>query len=127
MDATSSLLPVSDEDVDFRTAHCTEPTIGELLADPLTRALMKADRVDIGAFEQVLRSVASRLSASRRVATQPIVALKTGVGSKGGPPLPHYLRWAPVDRFHGSAAARSMHGVLVTKALETSCGSHCSW
>ncbi len=40
-----------------------EPTVGELLADPLTRAMMRADRVDAGAVAQMLRSVAGRLRA----------------------------------------------------------------
>ena len=65
MDATSSHSSTSDGGADFQIAYCKEPTIGELLADPLTRILMKADHVDIAAFEHMLDSVADRFRARR--------------------------------------------------------------
>ena len=39
----------------------SEPTIEEILAGPIVRALMLADDVDAEALEAMLRSVASRL------------------------------------------------------------------
>ncbi|WP_158815329.1 hypothetical protein [Methylocapsa sp. S129] len=124
MDATSSFLSVADGDTDFRTAHCAEPTLEDLLADPLTRALMKADHVDVGAFEQMLHSLAGRFQAGR-APTQPIVALKTG--AKSSLPIPDYLHWTSLDRLSESATARSVSGALAAKASGNICGTHCSW
>jgi hypothetical protein len=39
----------------------SELTTEEILADPIVRALMLADKVDPGALEEMLRFVASRL------------------------------------------------------------------
>ena len=127
MDATRDLSSTPEKDVNFKTAYCAEPTIGELLADPLTRALMKADRVDVAAFERMLQSVAGRLPASRRIATEAIVALKTHAAVKSEPSVPDYLRWTSVGRLPGPAAARSVHGAIPAKATDLVCGSNCSW
>jgi hypothetical protein len=127
MDATTSLLGASDEGADLRFAQCKEPTIGELLTDPLTRALMKADHVDPQALEQMLHSVTERFSVAGRVATQPPVVLRRSAGAKSEAPIPDYLRWTSIDRFSGSAATRSPHGAIAAKASETACGSNCSW
>ena len=124
MDATSSFQSVADREADFTAAHYAEPTLGELLADPLTRALMKADRVDIRDFEQMLDAVAGRFQAGR-VPTQPIVALKTS--AKPNLPIPDYLRWTSLDRLSESATARSVSGALAVKASGNICGTHCSW
>jgi hypothetical protein len=43
-----------------RVQWCQELTLGEMLADPIVRALMDADRVDPAELEAALRSVASR-------------------------------------------------------------------
>ena len=45
-----------------------EPTIRDLLSDPLIRSVMKADRVDPGALEGLLYSLAPRV---RRVRQSP--------------------------------------------------------
>ena len=127
MDATRDLSLVPEKDVNFKTAHCAEPTIDELLADPLTRALMEADRVDVAAFEQMLQSVAGRLPAGRRIATEAIVALKTRTNVKPEQSIPDYLRWTSLDRFTEPAEARSVHGAIATKASDLVCGSSCSW
>ena len=39
----------------------SEPTTEEILADPIVRALMLADKVDPEALEEMLRFVAARL------------------------------------------------------------------
>lgn len=44
---------------------CTDPTVEEIVADPIVRALMSADRVDPAAFEALLRSLASTAPAPR--------------------------------------------------------------
>jgi hypothetical protein len=127
MDATSSHSSTSDRGADFQISYCKEPTIGELLADPLTRILMKADHVDIPAFEHMLDSVAGRFRAGGRVVTRPIVALKASAGVKSDPPIPDYLNWTCVDRNIESDAARSAHGPITSKISSIVCGSHCSW
>jgi hypothetical protein len=127
MDAASSHSSTSDRGADFQIAYCKEPTIGELLADPLTRILMKADHVDIPAFEHMLDSVAGRFRAGGRNATRPVVALKASAGVKPDPSIPDYLNWTCVDRNIGSDAARSVHRPITSKISDIVCGSHCSW
>jgi hypothetical protein len=39
----------------------SEPTTEEILADPIVRALMQADKVDPEALEEMLRFVATKL------------------------------------------------------------------
>jgi hypothetical protein len=45
------------------TVSRDNPTIDELLCDPVTRAVMKADRVDPSALEAMLRSVARTIAS----------------------------------------------------------------
>jgi hypothetical protein len=127
MHATSSFLPIPDRGPDFQIADCREPTIAELLADPLTRALMKADDVDIPAFRQMLASVAGRFREGAGAATQPIVALKADLGVKTDPSIPDYFRWTPAARRFDSAAAQSVHGAIAATISGVACGSPCSW
>jgi hypothetical protein len=127
MDATSSLLSAPGREADVHFTPCREPTISELLADPMTRILMKADHVDIPAFEHMLDSVAGRFRAGGRVVTRPIVALKASAGVKSDPSIPDYLNWTCVDRNIESDAARSAHGPITSKISSIVCGSHCSW
>jgi hypothetical protein len=127
MDATSSHSSTSDRDADFQMSYCKEPTISELLADPLTRILMKADHVDIPAFEHMLDSVAGRFRTGGRFVTRPVVALKASAGVKSDPPIPDYLNWTSVDRSIDLDAARSGHRPMAPKISGIVCGSHCSW
>ena len=48
-----------------------EPTLGEILSDPVTRALMRADGVDAPALEAELKAIARsrKPSRARRVAS----------------------------------------------------------
>jgi hypothetical protein len=116
-----------DKGADFHYACFKEPTISELLADPLTRILMKADHVDIPAFEHMLDSVAGRFRTVGRIATQPVVAVKASAGVRSDPSVPDYLTWTCVDRNLGSDAARSVHGTVASKISGIVRGSHCSW
>jgi hypothetical protein len=127
MDATTSPFAASDEGANLRLAPCKEPTIAELLTDPLTLALMKADHVDLQALEQMLDSVTERFSIAGRVATQPSVVLRRSARAQSESPIPDYLRWTSINRFSDSAAPRSLHGAIAAKASETACGSNCSW
>jgi hypothetical protein len=43
-----------------------EPSIAEMLADPIVRALMTADGVLADELEELLRSIAKRLRASTK-------------------------------------------------------------
>ena len=44
---------------------CGMSTLGDLLRDPMTVAVMKADRVDAGALEKMLKTQARRLRRDR--------------------------------------------------------------
>jgi hypothetical protein len=44
----------------------SEPALGEALADPVVRTLMRADRVDPQELERKLRAMARKLAASGR-------------------------------------------------------------
>ena len=46
------------------TTYCREPTLVELLSDPLTRAVMQADHVNPQALENLLRDLARRRADS---------------------------------------------------------------
>jgi hypothetical protein len=127
MDATSNHSSTSDRGADFHPAYFKEPTIGELLADPLTRILMKADHVDIPAFEHMLDSVAGRFRAGGRIVTRPVVALKASAGVKSDQAIPDYLNWTCVDRNIDWDGARSGRGPMASKISDLVCGSHCSW
>jgi hypothetical protein len=45
-----------------------DPTIDQLLNDPVTIAVMQADRVDLDALQAMLRGVAARLQDARDIA-----------------------------------------------------------
>ena len=85
MHLTHDDLSIPSGNKDFRSSACAEPTIGDLLADPLTDALMRADRVDMDDFREMLRSVSRRLQAARAPA-RPTVRF-TG-DAKPYPPIP---------------------------------------
>jgi hypothetical protein len=121
MHATHDDSSVSNETKSFRNNSCMEPTIGDLLADPLTGALMRADRVDMDDFHEMLRSVSRRLQTARGLA-RPTVRF-TG-DAMPYPPIPVV----------GISAGQSETGALLStqtsagsKAAKTSCGSHCLW
>ena len=56
---------------DPRCRHAKEPSIEEMLADPIVRAIMAADGVRAGELEMLVRSAAKHLRA-------------TGAKDKGG-------------------------------------------
>ena len=121
MHATHDDSSIPNGNKDFRSKACAEPTIGDLLADPLTGALMRADRVDMDDFHEMLRSVTRRLQAARAPA-RPTVRF-TG-DAKPYPPIPVV----------GISAGQSEPGAMLStqasvagKAAKTSCGSHCPW
>jgi hypothetical protein len=47
-------------------SSCNEPTIHDLLSDPLTQAVMQADRVDPLALKRMLGSVAVEIQSAGR-------------------------------------------------------------
>jgi hypothetical protein len=48
-----------------KVARAAEPSIEEMLGEPIVRALMAADGVRVNELEALIRSVAERLRASR--------------------------------------------------------------
>ena len=121
MHATHDDSSIPNGNKDFRSKACAELTIGDLLADPLTRALMRADRVDMDDFHEMLRSVALRLQTARTPA-RPTVRF-TGE-AKPYPPI------SVVEVLAGqseSGAMRSTQTPAAGKTAKTSCGSYCPW
>ena len=58
---------------------CPDLTVEEIVADPIVRALMKADRIDPAAFEALLHSIGSKAPAPReRVGVSPDAPGRTG-------------------------------------------------
>ena len=53
-------LSEEDDDMIFWSR---EPTLTQILSDPITKAVMQADSVDAGELDSLLRDVASRLDA----------------------------------------------------------------
>jgi hypothetical protein len=104
-------------------------TISDLLTDPLTHALMKADRVDQDAFAGMLQAVAGRLQTSRRIALPAPAALKTGAEVKIQHALSSVARRWPVGRLSDTTleADESLFGAHTAKAAKAVCGSHCLW
>lgn len=108
MRETSDISFIAGVGPDFGGAQPAEFTLGALLADPLTRALMRADGVDAGAFGRMLRDVAGRLRTSQAPA-------------KAQPSFAGYLPPASLDRRSDATTA------IAGKAARLVCGSPCSW
>lgn len=118
MHATQSELSNS------KSARCGELTIGELMLDPITRVAMRADGIEVEAFEDMLRSVARRLRADR-ASMEPVVAIRAE--SKPKASIFGYSPWPPVDRLGELNKTRSSPDAAPAKALGMICGSHCEW
>ena len=85
-----------------------EPTISELMADPLVRSMMSADRVDPHALEAMLHSLAPRLATRRRPALAP--------------------RRQPLFDARATAPEVSLGQTApMAKTARDICGSLCSW
>ena len=56
------------------SSHCRELRLEEMLADPIVRAVMEADGVDLRELEAELRQTATVLHAARRTLIQPAPA-----------------------------------------------------
>ena len=103
MHATHDNLSIPNGNMNFRSAGCAEFTISELLADPLTGALMRADRVEVGEFQEMLRSVArSPPVGSGAGATDGKVC---GADAKPYPPFRQSVGTCPLVEFRGGRDA----------------------
>jgi hypothetical protein len=92
-----------------------EPTLPELLADPLTRALMKADHIDVDAVEELLHEVAGRLRGGADLGM---------FDERANPAAP----WRSlVDPPYRPMAAPFMHEAARPEAPGSACGRICSW
>jgi hypothetical protein len=123
MDATGILSTPSAGNADFISALRGEPTLGELLADPLTRALMLADHVDGEAVAQMLHSVAGRLrsgaGAAGRLMTFDMDHRAEIDAAAFALPL-----WAPLERSPGPSGRFAPNAA---RGFGLTCGSHCEW
>jgi hypothetical protein len=54
--------------------HCREPRLEEMLADPIVKAVMEADGVDLRELETELRQTAALLHATWRTSNPPAFA-----------------------------------------------------
>ena len=85
-----------------------EPTLGELLADPMIRALMSADHVDPHALEAMFHSLAPRVARPRATALAHW-------------PQPLFVAGAVVSNVSPAAAPTA------AKRANAVCGSLCAW
>jgi hypothetical protein len=67
----------------FMSSHCREPRLEEMLADPIVRAVMEADGVDLRELEAELRQTAALLHATRRTSNPPAFARSDLRGKRG--------------------------------------------
>jgi hypothetical protein len=123
MHATRDDLSIPSGNTGFRSAGCVDLTMGELLADPLTGALMRADRLEVGDVEKMLRTVAGRIQL--RGPARPIVAPRAD--GEPRPRLPVYLSGRRLPRHSESTTMRSTPAAVAAKTSAVSCGSHCPW
>jgi hypothetical protein len=123
MHATHDNLSIPNGNMEFRSAGCADMTINELLADPLTGALMRADRVDVHDFENMLRSVARRIQA--RAPALPVVAVEAAVEIR--PSIGSHISGMFLPRRSESTTTRLSQAAVAAKASRASCGSHCPW
>jgi hypothetical protein len=114
-----------NRDVEIQFARCVEPSLAEILADPLTRSLMNADRVDANAFETMIEAAADRIRMNQRAAPRNFLSLRRTI--KPTPDFPALGYRPSTSRDSKSAAAQSMHGLVAAKTSGTDCGSHCQW
>ena len=59
-----SALPSSNHETAM--AKCPELSINEMLSDPIVRAMMASDRVNLGELQHLLRSIAEHLRMRAR-------------------------------------------------------------
>ena len=123
MDATHDNLSIPNGSMNFRSSGCAEFTIGDLLSDPLTGALMRADRVNVSELEILLGSVAYRIQA--QAPAQPIVAVKAAAEPR--PSIPGYASGMFQPRRSEATTTRLSQAAAAVKASQVSCGSHCPW
>jgi hypothetical protein len=64
-------------------ALCSEPTLEEILSDPITTALMQADRIDAGEVGVMLRDMA-RVTHGIRNIDRPGSATRASTGHAAG-------------------------------------------
>ena len=58
------------------SSHCREPRLEEILADPIVKAIMEADGVDLRELEAELQQTATLLHGTPRTLFQPASALR---------------------------------------------------
>ena len=65
------------------SSHCRELRLEEMLADPIVRAVMEADGVDLRELEAELQQTATLLHATRRTSI-PLVSARSDLRGKKG-------------------------------------------
>jgi hypothetical protein len=104
------------------TSPRVDTTINELLADPLTRAVMQADRVDPGAFEAMLRSLARHLESQTQAGAGPesggVSPREGGIAS---------LRRAGFDCLTAWGVPRPGRDTILAKMRPQGRGATCPW
>jgi hypothetical protein len=107
------------------TSQRDDLTISQLLSDPLIRAMMKADHVDLQAFEALLRSLARRLDAE---VDEPVAARPTLNGSpERNGAMPPGRRLAFFDCCRASSTPKPAQATIAAKSRREACGSSNSW
>jgi hypothetical protein len=65
------------------SSHCREPRLEEMLADPIVKAVMEADGVDLRQLEAELQQTATLLHATRPTLIAPTSARSGLCGKRG--------------------------------------------
>ncbi len=109
------------------TFEFNEPTLSELLGDPLVRSVMRADRVDAQSFKAMLYRIADRFAPHGEKAAEPIVVLK-GEGAAGfnRPSVASWLK-TPFACSPPSSATAPLWERMAREQLRDQCGSISSW
>jgi hypothetical protein len=112
------------------TLQFDEPTLSELLGDPLVRSLMRADRVDAvdaQSFKAMLYKVADRFAPHGQEAAGSIVVLKgEGAAGRGRASVASWLK-TPFACSPPSSMAAPLWERMARGQLRDQCGSIRSW
>jgi hypothetical protein len=109
------------------TLQFDEPTLSELLGDPLVRSLMRADGVDAQSFKAMLYKVADRFALRGQAAAEPIVVLKgEGAAGSGRASVASWLS-TPFACSPPSSTTAPLWERMARGQLRDQCGSISSW
>ena len=118
MIASDNFSPTHTLRHESRFSSFAEPTLDDLMTDPLVQALMRADRVDAGAMKILLDTAAGNLRNGRG-SIKPRSSEPTFDSTTA--------RWFPRPLHIEAVTASEPTVALVVKSFKTACGTSCQW